>query len=138
MTHNDRVKAARAALFVFWTLALVILGALVSLARADTLTFDLTPATKDAAGNPLTAQTAITSHRVQLGSCTAAGAFDAPVGVLKVVMPITSGFFTAPAGLYCLRAFPSNKFGEGKPYPVSVVGPVPGAGGTVTVTVTSP
>lgn len=105
---------------------------------ADTLLFKIDPSVKDSAGNEYTKQTAITKHRVQYGTCTDSGAFGTVIGEMTVVMPIVQGFFTAPTGLYCGRVFPSNKFGEGKHYPVAVIGPLPGEGGSVTVTVTSP
>lgn len=133
MTHREQQREAtaraRATIFVI----LVVLAILGSQAEAATLDFTIQPtATLEPGDIPATGAGALTAHRVQYGTCNGSD-FGQVLGELIVTMPRLAGSFTVPAGLYCVRAFASNAFGEGKPYPVSVIGPVPSDGGSIIV-----
>lgn len=120
--------------------ALLITALLAFAAQAGTLEFTLKPTTTDVLGKPLpaTGPGALTSHRVEYGTCDGA-IFGTPIAQTVVPMPKVSGSFpNVPAGVYCVRAFPSNEFDEGKPYPISAVGPAPSDGGSIVVLKVSP
>ena len=104
---------------------------------AATLEFTIQPTVKDEAGNnlPASGPGSLTSHRVEYGTCSGSS-----LGTVTVTMPAVQGrFLNVPIGLYCLRAFPSNVYGEGAAYPVSSIGPVPsGAGQIIVIRASSP
>lgn len=109
---------------------------LVSLSSgAATLEFTIEPTKTDEAKNPLpaTGPGALLSHRVEYGTCNGS-AFGTSLGSVVVAMPAIKGSFpNVPIGLYCLRAFPKNAYGEGPAYPVSSIGPIPSGDGQIIV-----
>lgn len=119
------------------SLAPILIGAglFASLnAYAATLEVTLQPTTTDETGAtlPATGPGALTSHRVEYGTCNGVE-FGQALGQTVLPMPRLVVTFDVPKGLYCVRAFASNQFGEGKPYPVSIIGPAPSEGGAIIV-----
>lgn len=114
----------------------LLLLAIVSLsAAADTLSFTIAPTTTDEVGAPLpsTGPGALIEHKVELGTC-AGVEFGTLLDHRVVQMPNTKGKFdNLQPGVYCLRAFARNQFGQGKPYPTSIVGLAPGNQGSIAV-----
>ncbi len=114
---------------------------LVSLtAGAATLDYTIAPTTKaeDGTDLPATGPGALVSHRVEYGSCVG-GSFGVARGEQIVNLPAVKGsFLNVAAGIYCLRAFPRSSFGEGKPYPVVAIGPLPSDGGSIVVVRVAP
>lgn len=122
---------------IFTLLCGLLLSAVASAVTIDgtlvpTTTYDTVPRTS----LPASGAGALTSHRVEYGTCIGA-AFGTSLGSVVVPMPaVKFRFLNAPSQVLCIRAFPSNAYGEGKPYPVMVIGPAPSDGGAiVTVTV---
>ncbi len=119
-----------------YLVAAFALSALLSApAFALTLQVTITPTTVDELGNPLPTEGlgSLVSHRVQYGTCSG-DVFGSVIAVQVVAMPaVTVSFLNVPAGTYCVRAFASNVYGEGGPYPVVKVGLKPGRLGVVKV-----
>ena len=104
-------------------------------AGAWTLEFTIQPTRTDEAGAtlPTSGPGSLTSHRIEYGTCNGA-AFGVAIGSQVVAMPaVTGAFRDVPVGLYCLRAFAANAYGEGRAYPVSSVGPLPSGDGLIAV-----
>lgn len=111
----------------------LLLSAFIALpALAATLEITIQPTATDELGAalPSSGPGALTSHRIEYGTCNGA-AFGQALGAVVIAMPRLTASFTVPGGLYCVRAFASNQFGEGKPYPVAIIGPVPSDGGAI-------
>lgn len=137
MTHFDREErrlGARAAQAV--GVLLVFLLAFI----AEAATYEVTVAhpTKYADGSsiPASGNGALTSFRVEYGSCagaafgTAQGQKSTPMPANKVLLP------NVQSGVVCFRAVWSNDYGQSEPSAVVVAGPAPAAGSIVIVTVT--